>query len=59
MFQYAQTKICPRGQNVSILPYCILLGYFCKAKTSATKVIHALMMILERFYLLKLHIFWK
>ena len=25
MFQYPQTKICPRGQNVSIPPFCILI----------------------------------
>ena len=44
MFQYPQTKICTRGENVSIpqeqnmsrrgwnvsiLPYCILLYYYC------------------------------
>ena len=25
MFQYPQTKICPKGQNVSIPPFCILI----------------------------------
>ena len=27
MFQYPQTKMCPRGQNVLILSYCILLSW--------------------------------
>ena len=25
MFHYPRTKFCPRGQNVSVLPICLLL----------------------------------
>ena len=28
MFEYPQAKICPRGQNVSVPSFCILLMHF-------------------------------